>query len=292
MQTNSNIPEKPQSRKEQIQSFFMRPENTDKLLVYFDGDRNKADKFKQTIMLIAMNENLKSCTVESIYRVGLTCAEIGLNPQPNLGLVYFVIYKGKLQLQIGYKGWIALLEAAGKTIRAEAVYHCDDFTYEINTSGNRVHLVPDFDERKESDHRWVETNIKGVLVFIYDIEKKFEHIKYVQKDKLDQMKLLSPSKTSEYSPWRNFLIEMYMAKAIRYVIPKTTSLDSKTARAIEVENATDIMHKMGFQNKILSPLEAKLSGKTYTALPAADISQDNPYLVENENQEGNDNDTN
>lgn len=272
------------SRKQQISEFFSKPEQLSRFIPYFDGDENKASKFKQTLMMIAMDDKMSKYDIGSIFKCGITCAEIGLNPQQNLGQVYFVPYKGKLQLQIGYKGWITLLERAGKICKTHNVYKGDLFNVTVEGFDEKIQFTPDFESRKESSSKWVEENLRGIVVIIRDIERKVDLVKFVQKDKLTQLKSFSQSAGSSMSPWNDFAIEMYQAKAIKYVISKT-SIDEKTALAIEVENKLDVINKGLMEPKPPTPLESQLSGQKYIEPAQETIEENEPQMIESEDNE-------
>ncbi|MDK1020058.1 MAG: recombinase RecT [Candidatus Hydrogenedentes bacterium] len=75
------------------------------------------------------------CTGLSVAKTFMDLAMTGLSPAPQLGLVCFVPYGKDLQLQIEYRGFIALAKRSGQVsyITADVVREGDDFAYERGT---------------------------------------------------------------------------------------------------------------------------------------------------------------
>lgn len=83
--------------------------------------------------LISKNPKIAECTAQSIVGAVMEASILGFKPADSLGQCYFVPYGGKVQFQIGYKGWIDLARRSGqiKTIYAYVVREGDDFHYEL-----------------------------------------------------------------------------------------------------------------------------------------------------------------
>lgn len=80
-------------------------------------------------------EKIVKCTGLSVAKTIMDLAMTGLSPAPQLGLVCFVPYGKELQLQIEYRGFIALAKRSGQVsyITADTVREGDDFSYERGT---------------------------------------------------------------------------------------------------------------------------------------------------------------
>jgi len=250
-----------------VAQYFNDPSRANQLAPYFNGDEDKVAKFKQTLMLLAMDQRFAECTPQSVFKAGLICAELDLSPQQNLGQVWLVPYKdfktgaSSVQLQIGKKGWLALIERGGKSCKAHTVYECDKFEYLVEGFDERVVLEPAWKERQEDNSEWVNKHLKGVVVFLRDSVRGITLCKFVQKNKLDQIKMMNQAvKRGKFSPWTDWAAEMYEAKAIKYVASKM-SIDEKTAKAVEIENKLEVFNKQ-LEKKEMSPLEAELLAET------------------------------
>ncbi len=129
------------------------------ILVLTGKDQKKATVFTSALVSMANNPNLMNCSVDSILNVGFEIVQAGLNPNPLFGQAYVVPFKGSAQLQIGYKGWIALGYRHGWRFKAVPVYKCDDFKLEFGGFEDIIHLEPNYDERDESAGEWVRETV-------------------------------------------------------------------------------------------------------------------------------------
>jgi len=234
MSENTSIEIRKQKLKK-VQSVFTDPKNLERFLPYFNGDKSKAEKFKQTLAMIAMSDKFLDVDPNTILKCGINCAELGLSPQPSLGQAYFVTYKKKLEFTIGTKGYITLLERAKKACKAYLIYDVDQFYMSIAGFDETFSLVQNFKERKESDTKWVDAHLKGGLVLIKNLVTGILTTTFVPVDKLKSLRARSPSfngQSSQYSPWNTSASEMFLTKSIRYVISKT-SLDENSEQLIK-----------------------------------------------------------
>lgn len=88
----------------------------------------KPDSYITSVMqAVESNSMLVNCTPESIKGAVLTSCSMNLPLNNNLGLAYLVPFKGSVQLQVGYKGFIQLAQRTGqiRSINAIAVYDTD-----------------------------------------------------------------------------------------------------------------------------------------------------------------------
>ena len=201
------------------------------------GDKAKASIFASAIVNIANDKDLRGCNVESIVNTAMQIVQIGLHPNKLFGQAYVVPYGGVAQLQIGYKGLISLGYRNGWKFRAIAVYSCDKF--EINFAGikDEINFTPSYDERDETDGKWVFDNLRGVLVFAVD-KQGAEFSEFVSKKKLEKLRLKSQNQKSQDKLahiWLEWAEEMYKAKAIKYVASRLPINDS-LAEALSLED--------------------------------------------------------
>lgn len=89
----------------------------------------KPEQFIRTAQtMLSQNPNLVKCERNSLYSAIMSCAALGLMPESFLGQAYVVPYKGQAQLQIGYKGLIALARRSGDigSIESGVTYENDE----------------------------------------------------------------------------------------------------------------------------------------------------------------------
>ena len=201
-----------------------------KKIITLTGSKDKASKYASAILSITMNKNLRECSPESVIKTAIEIVELGLNPNPKLGLAYVVPYKVKgfttAQLQIGYKGWINLGYRNSWIFRAVAVYDVDKFNIRFNGLFDDIDFEPNYKERQEENSEWVYKHLKGVLVFAMD-SKKMAFSEFVPFKKLEKIRLKSPNqKAGKLSNvWAEWAEEMYKAKALKYVITRLPIAD-------------------------------------------------------------------
>lgn len=244
-------------RKHQITNLVDNTQIQERIIKLFGDDKTKAEKFRATIMNIALDYTLKDCTPQSIVKSALDIAEVGLPLAKSLGQAYIVKYKRDAQPQIGYKGWMAIAERCGKLTKAKPIFKCDFFKMYDNGFDETIEFVPNYDERKDHDVSWVENNLKGILVSVKDKNSGFIISQFVSFDRIKKIAGMSPTldgvdsdgnlkrkismKTNNpihavYDTWN---LEMYQAKAIKYVLSKMP-MNEQLAQAVELDNQRDI----------------------------------------------------
>ena len=228
-----------QKKRQEISNLVNLPAFKKRLLSLFENDEKKAEKFKATLLNISISPQLASASPTSIIKAALAIAETGLSLAPALGQAYLVKYAKDVVPVIGYKGWQKLAEEAGKLVKAYPVFDVDDYNYTVTGFTESFILNPNFAERNDDDPKWIEEHLVGVVVSIKDKESGFESNQFVSKKKIKQLASKSPAKDSKFSPYKEWLLEMYMAKAIKYVLSKT-AMPEKVAMAVEVENQAEL----------------------------------------------------
>lgn len=225
-------------RRNQAIRYFNNDELKGRLANLFANDAKKQEVFKSSVLKIISNGNLATASVESIFLSAINLAEIDLDINPIRGLAYVVKYKQDAQAVIGYKGYLALAERAGKLIKADSIFKCDNFAMRANGFDDEVVFEPNFCERNSDDATWYEQNFVGVLVRIRDTASKQDYAQFVSKDKILKIAGVSPSRGSNYSPYKMWWQEMHLAKAIKYVLSKIPT-SNEISRAIELDNIID-----------------------------------------------------
>ena len=111
----------------------------------FMGDKGRAEQFLSgALTLVNNNKNLANATPSSVM-AGLALVSLtGLSINPNYGYAYLIEYAGKAQVQIGYKGYIKLMQNTGlyENIIMTPVYEGE------LVKGNRFTEEYEFDETK------------------------------------------------------------------------------------------------------------------------------------------------
>jgi len=188
---------------------------------------------------IKKNPDLLKCTPSSLFGSILYFAEIGLPFNSPEGFGYILPYTDRKTLQatpiIGYKGLIeiAYRNERMKSIRVQAVYEHDEFSYEYGTSDYIKHTPRIIGDR-------------GSLIAVYSIAKMQDidpMFVVVHKQQLDEIQKLSKSNNNKYSPYNNStdvfnIMQCKVAiKLLFKTLPKTNN--EALIRVLELDNKFD-----------------------------------------------------
>ena len=262
-----------------IKGALESPNSQTKLLSFFGDDKAKATKFKSALISIAQNPVLSQCTPKSILESAFNLAETGLEISPILGQAYILKYKNDAEAVISYKGWMALIEKAGKRVKAYSVFKCDKFSIDLSYFEEIITFIPNYPERQESNDSWYKENILGVLVKIKDNKDGYVKNVFVTKDKIEKIKGKSPSAKTAYSPYNTWAEEMYLAKAIKYALSREALnfTDENIKKAVDLDNQLDIKlqstqsgaEESTRKEKVQDELEMLINADTGEVLPKA-----------------------
>ena len=183
------------------------------------------------VCLSAINQNpdLLKCEPKSFLQSCLTAAQLGLEPDPNLGQAYFVPFNDtknrvkKVQLIPGYKGYIALARNSGEisSIGAHEVMEGDLFEYEFGLNEKLRHIPA--------------LNDRGAITHFYAIAKFKDgshHFEVMTWEEVNRIRLKSKMKDS--GPWADHFVEMGKKTVIRRL---SKYLPLSVQRAAQLENS-------------------------------------------------------
>lgn len=211
---------------EQIASTFSRYEGQIGQLV----SKAIRDRFVQiAITMVAQDRTIKQCTQESVLGAFLSAAMYDLEILPQFGHCYFVPYKNKykdnmkeLQFQIGYQGYVVLMERGGaKDVFAKVVRENDRFDVDWARDIPIIHK-PNLDAAEDSPLKYVW----GRIINSNDI-KKFDYMNqaavYKRRDSSPAYRqALRNKKDLEDSIWVKWEDDMWMKTLIRNMRKQTT----------------------------------------------------------------------
>lgn len=179
-------------------------------------DEKRAAKFTATALTIATDSKLSNCSPQSIVSCCIGAAALNLNIDRNIGQVYVVPYNGAAQLQIGYRGYIALLNRMGWAVKAKAVYSVDDFDYEFDVWDEKITFKPDFDNRHLDNTQWVTQNLEKVFTVAKSPDGEL-FIDIMSAEEIEKVRHKSPNQSGKPS---GIWLEWYEAMAIKSAIKR------------------------------------------------------------------------
>jgi len=220
-------------RKEKIAKYVESAEIKNRLLAMF-GDEKKAEKFKATLINVALDSSLSKCSEISIIKSALLIAESQLPISKQLGLAYIVPFGNEAQPIISYKGYKYLLRRDRILVKAREVYDVDNFKMEFDGFDDVFSLK--VGERKGNE-KWIREHLKGVWISIKYTDIGEVENYFVSREKLEQLASLSKVKNSKYSPYNSgFWLEMMTAKAVGYIARKIGVSGETFEKAVKIEN--------------------------------------------------------
>ncbi|ADV45490.1 RecT protein [Nitratifractor salsuginis DSM 16511] len=216
-----------------------------KMIESLMGDPNRAKKFSATLLAAGLNPNLARCTPQSIIEAGIAAAVLQLLPDPNLGQAYLVPYKTKTgatvcQLQIGYRGFITMLERIGWHLKAYAVYSVDDFSFEVDGWDERLHFKPNFDER-QTDPAWTFANLVKVVTVVKSRDGELFY-QVMPKQEIEKIRLKSQTQKDPRKPsgiWWEWYEQMAIKSAIKRHIKRLPLGDQDVTVALGVDDVAE-----------------------------------------------------
>lgn len=187
------------------------------------NDEKRASQFTAAALLVATNYKLNNCSPESIVQALLSIATTGLSVDPNFGHAYLVPYKGHVQLQLGYKGYIQLAYRAGWIIKSFPVYDVDTYTESSDGWDDKIVFIKNYSARNEGNEKWVFEHLVGVRVAARHVDTKDEYSLFIPKSVIEKLRNLSPNQKDVNNPtdiWANNYLDMAQAKAIKLLAKK------------------------------------------------------------------------
>lgn len=193
------------------------------------------------ITAIQKTPQLLQCDSKSLLGAIMQAAQLGLEPDGVLGQAYLIPYRNgkkncyEAQLQVGYKGLLALARRSGEitSFQAQVVYENDnfDFAFGINerlehipaTNGNRGDLKAAY-----AIARFKDSGYAFDVMFKEDIEKIRRASKASSKD----------------TPWNTWAEEMWrktVAKRLCKYLPQSIELQKAAAIDEHIDMGFDVM---------------------------------------------------
>lgn len=164
------------------------------------GGKN-GDRFISSIVsAVNTNQELQSCTNQSILSAALLGNSLGLSPSPQLGQYYMVPFndktKGKVaQFQLGYKGYLQLAMRSGqyKKLNVLAIKNGELVRYDPLNEEIEVNLIEDDTVRENTEtigYYAMFEYTNGFKKTLYWSKKKMEEhaLKYSQAYAADKRK--------------------------------------------------------------------------------------------------------
>lgn len=189
--------------------------------------KDKSEMFMASVIDVFGSDNmLQKCSPASVIQESLKAALLNLPINKSLGFAYIVPFKGKAQMQIGYKGLIQLSLRTGQyqNINAGVVYEGqllsqNHLTGEIKLSSER-----------KSD------KVVGYFAY-FRLINGFERSEYWSYEEVhEHAKKYSKSYGSSYSPWKTAEHKMGKKTVIKSLLSTYGIMTTEMASAVTADN--------------------------------------------------------
>jgi phage RecT family recombinase len=181
----------------------------EKLLPFLNNNNMHFEKLARSFAWeININDKLKSCSQISMVEAFYKCCEYGLNPAKSLGQAWMIPYNGKIDFQIGYRGWLKILfnNPIVSNVYSYNVYENDQFDYELGMNPNIKHIPAKGKQTKDD------------LVASYGVVKLKNgeaQIRVCLRDEIDESMAVSRGSYKAESPWKTNFEAMSLVVPIR-----------------------------------------------------------------------------
>lgn len=207
---------------------------------------------------VSSNPKLAETTPHSFLAALMGAAQLGLEPNTNLGQCYLLPFRNKgvmeCQLQIGYRGLIELAYRSGKvsTIQAHTVYSNDKFSFCYGLEPKLEH-VPASGQRGEPIYFYAMYRMADGVGYGF-------HVLSVE-DAREHMRKYSKAAGGGFSPWNTDFSAMAKKTAIKKLL-KYAPLSPDVARAVSADET--IKHEISDDMTII-PAEYAVDAETVDA---------------------------
>lgn len=162
----------------------------------------------------------------------LDAARLGLEPGTEQYYLTPRKVKGRLEILgiVGYQGHIELMYRSGAiaSVVAEVVREKDDYRYTRGLDEVPVHRFPAFAGESERG------KLVGVYAYARMKDGAVSRVVELGKEDIERIKASSQGSSSEYSPWRQHEVAMWLKSAVRQLqkwVPTSAEFRMELARA-------------------------------------------------------------
>lgn len=187
--------------------YKMISDRKEKFLPLVDNNNSQLEKLARSFIFCLHKNDLTQLNAHSIMEGFIKCCELNLDPANGLGKLYLLDYKGSLNVQVGYQGWLELLWRSPLVVNvySNAVYEGDHF--EVKFGVNTTY-----------DHQ--PKYISDILKLTYAVVKLKSgniQIKVASLKEIQESKKASLGSNSPHSPWNKYYDSMAQIVPMRKI---------------------------------------------------------------------------
>ena len=247
------------------------------------GDMIPVERFLRVCQTaVRQTPKLATCSQASFLAALMQCAQLGLEPNTPQGLCYLVPYGSECQLQIGYKGLLALMYRSGMvdSVNAEVVYRqeIEQGLFEC-TGGAKIDVKHKYnflnDARSEKDDDIVAAYACATLKTGQTVTR------IVTRKELDKARQMSATKGGGI--WEKHYKSMALKTAIRRLASWVPMINVSDAIAVEdsyARQAENVTGEIVTKGKPQKPVVQIVDAAPTAAIPQAPQQQPQAAPVE------------
>lgn len=242
----------------------------------------EVSRFKRlTINAIAQNPRLLDADRNSLWIAVMNAAQLGLEPDPTLGHIYFIPRKGKVQMALGYKGLMHLAYRSEKVLSADAaiVVQGDAFEFQKGTDGYLRH-TPAFKDIGNANKSGAKVTHVWAMATLAGGHKEFD---VMSVEEIDAIRKRSAADGKSFSPWQTDWGQMARKTVLRRLF-KLLPVSTEVQSAIGMDEANEAEGPEQYQGapqalkEALKPKQLEVTANE--PVPVPDDSDDLDYPEE------------
>lgn len=210
------------------------------------GSEERAVGFLSDFVLVA--DKQKNPDLTNLAKCAVEVASMNLSILSQLGQAYLVPRGGVINVEIGYRGWELLAKRMGILCRCYPVFEGDFFEIENEDFNQKVRFKP-LQENLEADKtpEFINQKLKFFVVTTKDTSTGVVNSTIINTSLLKRLQSKGANGSGAYKDW---LFEMYQAKAIKYALRKLPleNIDPSAMRGLAIALEADDKNDTSFES--------------------------------------------
>lgn len=210
------------------------------------GSEERAVGFLSDFVLVA--DKQKNPDLTNLAKCAVEVASMNLSILSQLGQAYLVPRGGVINVEIGYRGWELLAKRMGILCRCYPVFEGDFFEIENEDFNQKVRFKP-LQENLEADKtpEFINQKLKFFVVTTKDTSTGVVNSTIINTSLLKRLQSKGANGSGAYKDW---LFEMYQAKAIKYALRKLPleNIDPSAMRGLALAIEADDKNDTSFES--------------------------------------------
>lgn len=247
--TNGGAPRAPQRNRLQERISLFRDllrRSQGQISMALPGNMDGTRFVRICLTSLQLTPRLLECDPLRFIGAAVQAAQLGLEPDPRLGLVHLIPFKQDVQVVLGYRGVIRLARNSGEisTVEARAVHEQDTFEYEYGLDQRLRHIPSEQPDAGKLRAAYALVRFRGTDDSQFNV---------VLGRDIAKAKRASKASAKADSPWNLYESAMWAKTAVRRLEP-FLPLSPLARQAFALDEAADRGEKQQFTADLELPL--------------------------------------